>query len=166
MASYFHFKIQNDNANAGSILLTQKGCQNYQTELNQANEALNFKQQNLICAKVNLKNPPIELEKGIVIANPEDIDTANTDYIQFITVENLLSITCYKRAIELQKQIDGLPFCPPRALIRPLADDIEDALSLSDISGMVYDMLMYQLFLRDEELMHTEYDCNFTDNER
>ena len=152
MKRYFHFKIKGSR-NKGSVLLTQAGLGVYKTLINNANYDLQLNKKPLLCATMLADiNILAKINEGQVIINPDNLPK-NLQYFEFPSVDDLQLIWPYERAIELQMQIDKLPFQAPRKRLTKLAQEIQEAEEMQDIPGNTFDALMYQLWERDEELI-------------
>lgn len=133
------------------MLLTKEGMGAYKTLINKANYNLQLKLRPLLCARMSLDIEPLTvINAGQIIVDPSDIPTSR-QYMEFLCVDDLLVISSYKRGIELQLKIDRLPFQAPPSKILSLAEEIEHAQHIQDIPGIALDLLMYQLWQRDEE---------------
>lgn len=152
MKQYFHFKIQGSRIKS-PVLLTTAGLGDYKQQINTANQNLQNNRTPLMCTSILTDVKPVtKINDGYIIVNPNSLPK-NMEYFEFLSVDDLMTIYPYKKAIELQRKIDRLQFQPPRQKILKIAEEIQLAEDCQDIPGRTFDTLMYQLWCRNEELI-------------
>lgn len=156
MKTYYHFRMRRQDGTSfplANVLFTKEGLRANAKGLDLLNREAVFRHMDLQCAALMLdidEKDCVILPHGVISVDPDGIPEGAA-YVCFPSVRDFEIVAAYGKAVEIQMQIDALPPVTTPMDVAPIAEELEDAFRMRDVSGMAFDVLMSQLYEHQEE---------------